>query len=80
MKVGDLVRTISDDRHLRSEGGGQQYYGIVVTKKKRHSTSRCCCRTGSSTYSVKIYFPYKFNKLFDFCADTYDIEVIRAAG
>jgi hypothetical protein len=60
MKVGDLVRTISDDH---------QYYGIVVTKKKRHST-----------YSVKIYFPYKFNKLFDFCADTYDIEVIREAG
>jgi len=50
---------------VRTISDNHQYYGIVVRRKKRHNTD-----------SVKVYFPYRFNKVFDFCVDTKDIKVI----
>jgi hypothetical protein len=51
---------------VRTTSASFPYYGIIVKYRKRHD----------KIASVKIFFPYKFNKIFDFCIDTNDVEVV----
>jgi len=55
---------------VRTISDDHPYFGIIIEYKKRPTPHHD---------SVHVYFPYKFNKLFDFSIETKDIEVIDEA-
>ena len=52
---------------VRTVSDNHPYFGIIIEYKKRPIPHHD---------SVHVYFPYKFNKLFDFSIETKDIKVV----